>query len=73
MTKIKPGKYLHYKNKKYEVIGMALHSETLKKMVVYRTLYKNDLHDLWVRPINLFTDEVEIDGQMVPRFKYIGE
>ena len=32
---IATGKYTHYKGKEYEVIGEALHSETLEKMVVY--------------------------------------
>lgn len=67
---IKIGKYKHYKNKDYEVIGVARHSETLEDMVVYRALYGD--HDLWVRPAKMFEEFVEIDGQKVPRFTYIG-
>ena len=37
--KIRLGKYENYKGKLYEVIGVAGHSETLEKMVVYRALY----------------------------------
>ena len=67
---IKLGFYEHYKKKKYEVIGVAKHSETLEEMVVYKALYDNGL--LWVRPLKMFVEEVEIDGQKVPRFKYLG-
>ena len=53
------------------MIGVARHSETEEEMVVYRTLYGN--YDLWVRPVGLFQETVEIDGAPQPRFKYIGE
>lgn len=68
---LKLGKYRHYKGNEYEVIGVAKHSETLEELVVYRAIYKK--HDLWVRPLKMFTEEVEIDGKKIPRFEYIGE
>lgn len=67
---LKLGKYRHYKGKEYEVVGIAKHSETLEELVVYRALYGN--HDLWVRTLEMFTGEVEIDGKKVPRFEYVG-
>jgi len=67
----KLGKYRHYKGNEYEVIGIAKHSETLEELVVYRGLYGN--HDLWVRPLKIFIEEIEIDGKKTPRFEYIGE
>lgn len=65
------GKYKHYKGKEYEVIGVAKHSETLEKMVVYRALYGK--HNLWVRPLKNFSEKVEVNGKKIPRFEYIGE
>ena len=70
MTTIPTGRYRHYKNKEYEVLGLARHSETEEELVVYRTLYGN--FDLWVRPLAMFTETVMVDGVAVPRFRYIG-
>jgi len=67
----KLGEYEHYKGNHYRVIGIAKHSETLEKMVVYKALYGEG--ELWVRPLKIFTEEVEINGKKVPRFRYIGE
>lgn len=60
------GKYRHYKGKEYEVIGIAKHSETLEDMVVYRALYGEA--EIWVRPIQMFLEEVEVNGKRLPRF-----
>lgn len=64
------GKYQHYKGNFYEVIGIALHSETKEELVVYRALYGD--FSLWVRPLKMFLENVEIDGVIMPRFKYLG-
>lgn len=69
------GVYRHYKGKDYEVVGMARHSETLEPMVVYRALYHSDEFGddaLWVRPLEMFHEEVEVDGKQMPRFKFVG-
>lgn len=71
---LKPGIYEHYKGKRYQVIGIGNHTETLEKLVFYRALY--DTPDfgnqpLWVRPVAMFTGEVTIDGKTIPRFTYI--
>jgi hypothetical protein len=65
---LQPGIYRHYKGKLYEVIGVAQHSETLERLVVYRTLYGN--FDLWVRPLAMFTERVYHEGKNVERFRY---
>ncbi len=71
MSEIKIGKYEHFKGKMYEVIGVAKHSETLEELVVYKPLYGE--MGLWVRPLKMFTEEVEINGKKVPRFKFINK
>ena len=70
---IKNGIYQHYKGNKYEVIGIAKHSETLEDLVVYRALYDNKVSQLWVRPLKMFAETIENDGKEIERFKYIGE
>ena len=63
------GKYKHYKNGKiYEVIDQALHSETLEKLIVYRV---SGDHQLWVRPAQMFFEQVIYNGQEVLRFQRI--
>jgi len=66
---IKLGRYQHFKGKFYEVIGTAKHSETKEELVVYRALYGD--RELWVRPKNMFLENVEVDGKTVPRFRYV--
>jgi hypothetical protein len=66
---IKLGKYRHYKGKDYELIAIAKHSETLEEMAVYKALYGNS--QIWVRPLSMFTEEVEVGGKRVPRFEFI--
>jgi len=68
---IKLGKYQHYKGGKYQVIGLAKHSETFEDLVVYEALYDNKLSKIWVRPLNSFKEKVEVDGKMIPKFKYL--
>lgn len=71
--KVKPGKYRHFKGMLYNVIGIAKHSETLEELVVYEALYDNPRSKLWVRPLKMFTETVERDGKVMPRFEYVGE
>ncbi len=73
MSEIPKGLYEHYKGKRYEVIDMARHSETLELMVVYKALYKGDFPEgsLWVRPLSMFTEHISLEGKLVPRFKYL--
>ena len=63
---IEPGLYRHYKGNDYEVLGVATHSETGESLVVYRALYGE--FGLWVRPLAMFEETVQIDGVVTPRF-----
>ncbi|MEZ5528156.1 MAG: DUF1653 domain-containing protein [Gammaproteobacteria bacterium] len=68
---IRQGTYRHYKDKLYEVIGVARHSETEELHVVYRPLYGD--RALWIRPLAMFDETIEVNGQRVKRFTYVGE
>lgn len=69
MTDVSLGLYQHYKGNLYNVMGFCRHSETLEEFVVYQALYGD--YGLWVRPLNLFLETVEVKGQTCPRFKFI--
>ncbi len=69
MNEIKLGKYRHFKGNEYEVIGIANHSETLEKMVVYRALYGEK--EIWVRPAEMWNEEITRDGKTFKRFEFV--
>ena len=70
MTDPAPGRYRHFKGGEYEVVGVARHSETDERLVVYRPLLGDA--GLWVRPVAMFLETVEHDGRIVPRFAFLG-
>jgi hypothetical protein len=70
MEAIEPGRYRHYKGNDYTVLGLARHSETEEWLVVYRQEYGE--RALWVRPLSMFAESVEVGGRTVPRFARIG-
>lgn len=69
---IATGTYRHYKGKLYEVLGVALHSETQDVLVVYKPLYES-VAEFWVRPYDMFVENVTIDGKSVPRFQKVND
>lgn len=77
VLEITPGRYQHYKNLPYRVIGTARHSETMELLVVYQSLYETSGVNpderttgmIWVRPAKMFAGTVVVDGKTVPRFK----
>src|SRR3954469_19539328 len=71
MTEPSPGTYRHYKGNLYEVIDVARHSETEEQLVVYRALYGE--RGLWLRPLDMFSETVEVDGVAVPRFAAVDQ
>lgn len=67
---IKPGLYRHYKNQMlYYVEGLVKHTEEETIFVHYRDSKGNS----FIRPFDMFVENVGEDGKMVPRFTYVGE
>ena len=73
VSKIKLGKYKHFKGGIVTVIGVAKHSEDFEQeFVVYSHPYEGH-EELWVRPLPMFLDNVKRDGYDGPRFTYLEE
>ncbi len=64
-----PGRYRHYKGPEYQVMLVATHSETEEELVIYQALYGE--RGYWARPLAMFTEQVEVEGQMRPRFELV--
>lgn len=71
MDELKPGRYRHFKGNEYRLLYVAKHSETLEPMVVYEALYGEG--GIWVRPAEMWSEEVDREGYHGPRFTYVGE
>lgn len=70
---IEKGVYRHSKKGHlYEVLGVAVQTETDEPLVIYRPLYENEF-ELFARPYAMFIEEVEINGRIVPRFEKVDE
>ena len=73
---VRKGLYRHFKGKEYRVIGVARHSETLEKLVIYQALYESEKfgnNALWVRPISLFLMMKTVGDKKVPAFEFLRE
>ncbi len=67
-VRIPKGIYRHSKGNRYEVQGLALHSETLEPMVIYKALY--GAGEIWTRPAQMWNEEVTLpDGGKTSRFQ----
>jgi hypothetical protein len=66
---VKLGLYEHFKGGKYKVLSVAKYSEDLtQEFVVYESL---NTGETWVRPLEMFTENIERDNYKGPRFKFI--
>lgn len=61
--------YQHYKGPLYVVLSVARNSETLEEVVVYQGLYGQ--HNIWVRPLDMFLENVLVEGKWQQRFRLI--
>jgi hypothetical protein len=69
---MKLGIYKHAKKGTlYRVLAVGKHSETLEDYVVYEALYENPTSKIWIRPKEMFLEEVEINGRRTPRFIFM--
>lgn len=67
------GIYRHNKTDKlYEVLGVALQTESNEPLVVYRPLWESE-YQFFARPYTMFTEEVNINGQRLPRFEKVDD
>ena len=73
MREFKTGTYRHFKGREYEVIDMAIHSETREMFVVYKALYGD--FKTFIRPYDMFMSKVDKekypDIKQKYRFEYI--
>jgi hypothetical protein len=64
----------HYKGGTYEIVGIAVHSETLEEMVIYKMLYDSADYKkgtIWARPKLMWLEEVEWQGKKMKRFRLL--
>ncbi len=66
--------FQHYSGKKYRILGLGRHSETLEWCVVYQGLQECPTYGkdpIWIRPLEMFLETVIIDGKTQPRFSLL--
>jgi hypothetical protein len=72
---IKPGIYEHYKGGQYKVLFTATNqskdSHDEEPVIVYEAMYDNPVSKFWVRLEREFLEEIEFEGNKVPRFTFI--
>jgi len=66
MNTFKTGLYEHYKGNVYNVLDIAIHSDTQEEHVMYRSLGSDQ--GLYVRPLSAFIGAVNYNGTIMQRF-----
>ncbi|WP_439827009.1 DUF1653 domain-containing protein [Aeromonas enteropelogenes] len=65
-----PGRYRHFKGGLYQVLTLALHTETGEPLVIYRSEQDGEVY---ARPVTMFMEWIEHQGEVVSRFTPVGE
>lgn len=64
--------YRHYKGNLYQVLYIALHTETEEPLVIYQALYGE--RKIWARPLDMFAENVTLpDGNVAARFALVDD
>lgn len=64
-----PGRYRHFKGGYYQVLTLALHTETQDQLVIYQSEQDGQVY---ARPVAMFMEWIEHQGQVVSRFTPAG-
>ncbi|MDE6133433.1 MAG: DUF1653 domain-containing protein [Oscillospiraceae bacterium] len=63
------GHYKHFKGGEYVVLNVAKDHETCEEQAVYMQIHDKPI--IWIRPLNMFLEDVDDHGNIKPRFSLI--
>lgn len=73
IDEFQPGLYLHYKGRQYLALCLAREDETDEVVVVYTRLYPRAGLPVSTRRLTIWNEEILVDGERLPRFRYCGQ
>ncbi|OQA51899.1 MAG: hypothetical protein BWY43_00751 [candidate division WS2 bacterium ADurb.Bin280] len=73
---IEKGRYRHYKGGLYQVLGTGYDEKNQREYVIYKMLYSTKDYPkgtIWLRELGDFCSMVEVEGEKVKRYSYLGK